>query len=254
MPYGNQYLKEKLKKHYSDSVHIAEQGGVQDIVTMREKTSQILRAYFKSAKSSDEESKKRAIIATAAKLIKCDIKTYVQSITDQYPSSQSLKLDAALNYLPSSLRLLLNLLLVGTHKHEKVASIGLSIIQAVRPRAVLAPLQIGLATQLHHLYRSRFLVDTLSVMGFGSSYGEVQRFQKNAAGSVAPDVLGEEVQGMALFVADNVDHNILTLDGKGSFHGMGIIAAITPGKEIDHGIKEECFCFECNTNVQNRYS
>ena len=29
------------------------------------------------------------------------------------------------------------------------------------------------------------------------------------------------------FVADNFDHNIATLDGKGTFHGMGMIAAIT---------------------------
>ena len=34
-----------------------------------------------------------------------------------------------------------------------------------------------------------------------------------------------------LFAADNVDHNVLTLDGKGSFHGMGMIAAMTPGQK-----------------------
>ena len=27
------------------------------------------------------------------------------------------------------------------------------------------------------------------------------------------------------FVADNMDHNIRTLDGLGTFHGMGVIAA-----------------------------
>lgn len=30
-------------------------------------------------------------------------------------------------------------------------------------------------------------------------------------------------------MADNVDHNIRTIDGHGTFHGMGIIAAVTPG-------------------------
>ena len=29
------------------------------------------------------------------------------------------------------------------------------------------------------------------------------------------------------YVADNVDHNIHSLDGRRSFHGMGIIAAST---------------------------
>lgn len=57
------------------------------------------------------------------------------------------------------------------------------------------------------------------------------RFQKNSTNSVAPDTLADDidVQDMTLlFVGDNVDHSILTTDGKGSFHGMGIIAALTP--------------------------
>ena len=39
-----------------------------------------------------------------------------------------------------------------------------------------------------------------------------------------------------LFAGDNVDHNILTIDGRGTFHGMGIIAALTPGKKKDRVI------------------
>ena len=30
------------------------------------------------------------------------------------------------------------------------------------------------------------------------------------------------------YAADNVDHNVRTLDGKNTFHGMGIIATVTP--------------------------
>ena len=66
---------------------------------------------------------------------------------------------------------------------------------------------------MHHMYKSKFLVDTVSVMGFGASYGEVQMFQKNAAALVAPSIVEEQVQGMTLFAADNVDHNIVTLGG-----------------------------------------
>ncbi len=33
------------------------------------------------------------------------------------------------------------------------------------------------------------------------------------------------------YVADNVDHNVATLDGKGTFHGMGIIMTVTPGSQ-----------------------
>ena len=30
-------------------------------------------------------------------------------------------------------------------------------------------------------------------------------------------------------MADNVDHNLRTLDGNDTFHGMGLIVTVTPG-------------------------
>ena len=86
-PYGNQYLKRKLREQYQDNVHFTGGSGLHDIVTMREKTSQILRSYF-SNQVKDEESQKQEIIQTAARLIKSDIKSNVQSITDHYPSTK----------------------------------------------------------------------------------------------------------------------------------------------------------------------
>ena len=47
LPYGNQYLKKKLQERYGESIYITEGEGLHDIVTMREKTSQILQSYFK---------------------------------------------------------------------------------------------------------------------------------------------------------------------------------------------------------------
>lgn len=87
---------------------------------------------------------------------------------------------------------------------------------------------------MHHHFRSKFLIDIPSAMGYCSSYSEVQRFEKNAASSVDPDVLGcaNESDMMLLFAADNIDHNIVSIDGKGTFHGMGVIAAITPRRQI----------------------
>ena len=242
--YSSYYLKGQLQKRYGDSIYIAEGEGLQYIVTMKEKTSQILRSYFKTnMQAEDEECQKRMIIDTASRLIKSDVKTNVESVTDQYPSTDSLKLTAALDYLPETLRLLLSNLFVGKDTNRKVASIGQAIVQAIRPRAVVAPVQLGLAVQGHHMYRSRFLIDSLHEMGFCSSYGEVQRFERNAANSVAPDsVISEttDLLGMMLqFAADNVDHNLLTLDGKGTFHGMGIIAAMTPGQKVTRTIPRE---------------
>ncbi len=47
--------------------------------------------------------------------------------------------------------------------------------------------------------------------------------------NAAATVQGTLVDGQCLqYVADNVDHNITTLDGRGIVHGMGIISIVTP--------------------------
>ena len=63
----------------------------------------------------------------------------------------------------------------------------------------------------------------------------MQWFEKNAAqshGTDIPNLTAEFVQ----YAADNVDHNIRTLDGHDTFHGMGMIAAITPGTRSERPI------------------
>ena len=108
----------------------------------------------------------------------------------------------------------------------KVATIGHCIMQATRPRTVLAPIPFGLGVQLHHLYGSRFLIDSLYAHGLCLSYDEVLRFSKSAARS--SDTTYPISGHFGHYIADNVDHNLRTLDGHGTFHGMGIVVACTP--------------------------
>lgn len=110
----------------------------------------------------------------------------------------------------------------------KISAIGQAIIQATRPRIVMAPLQIGLGIQMHHHFGSQFLIDTLYNLGFCLSYSEVQKFEMNAAASRSSESENDK-ESFVQLIADNVDHNIRSLDGFGTFHGMGIIAASTPG-------------------------
>ena len=118
----------------------------------------------------------------------------------------------------------------------KLASIGQCIMQAIRPRTILAPLQIGLGVQMHHHFASRFLIDTLHGHGFSCSYTEVQRYERNAAVTQGIDIPGFTSEHTMQYIADNVDHNLATLDGTGTFHGMGIIAAVTPGTRAKNHI------------------
>ena len=54
-------------------------------------------------------------------------------MTNQYPSSEDLKLDSALSFM-TSLRTALETLFVGKDTRRKVAAVGHAIIQAARPR------------------------------------------------------------------------------------------------------------------------
>ena len=137
-----------------------------------------------------------------------------------------------LEFIPDLLRLFLRILFVGKDVELQIALVGQAIVQATRPRVILAPLQLGLGVQMHHHFASKFLIDSLHTHGFCSSYPTVQKFERSAAASHGSDIPGYTPGHFVQCIADNVDHNTRTLDGTGTFHGMGVIAKITPGTTI----------------------
>ncbi|KAH3788813.1 hypothetical protein DPMN_166975 [Dreissena polymorpha] len=122
-PYDNYILKKHLKTRFNDTLHFAGGEGLDDIVTIRKQTLQILRSYYKrKCEEKDEESQKRAIIETASRFIKSDIKSEVVTLTNWYPSSEDLKLESALSFFPTSLRTQLETLFYG--KRHKTQGCG----------------------------------------------------------------------------------------------------------------------------------
>ena len=216
-PYENRTLKAKLYHIFGDEIVISTVGGKADIVTFKARATTILHDYHKQSQQKlDEHDEKLLIIKTAAKLLKSDIKS-VDSSMKYYPSAvniENLHSEEVIGFLPETLQTLLQGVFAGKNHDLKVAAIGQAIMQSSRPRGIIAPLQISLGVQLHHHFSSRFLIDTLEKLGFCKSYTEVGNYQKSAAvqQEVVVDVdtcAGEFLQ----WAADNVDHNIVTLDG-----------------------------------------
>ena len=80
---------------------------------------------------------------------------------------------------------------------------------------------------MHHLTGSKHIVEQLHRLS--SSYNEVKLFEMNAAMEKGTDLVGVNPQTSCIqFAADDVDHQIRTLDGTGTFHGMGVISAQQP--------------------------
>ena len=228
-PFSLKHMKRRLLDYFGERVIITEMKGKPNIITLRSTASNILQKFYSLPKPEDTEQQKLRVIETAAKLIHTDIKT-VDTRKDIYPSAEDISTpEKRLTYLPESLKILLMKTFVGKNAQLKQAAVGHAIMQAVRPRAVIAPLQICLGVQLHLKFGSRFLIETLHELGFCSSYQEVQKYQQSAAVSQPLEIPGL-IQGQFLqFVADNIDHNTQTLDGLNTFHGMGMISAVTPG-------------------------
>lgn len=71
----------------------------------------------------------------------------------------------------------------------------------------------------------RFVVNTLNAFGFCSSYGEAKKFELCASIALNEQRMNSNHNIQVIkYVCDNVDHNLRTLDGKNTFHGMGIIS------------------------------
>ena len=253
--YGPQHMKMKLQELYRDRIIITEINGKPNIVTFHSTAKAVLQDFYQQEKKEfDADVEKIRLIETTAKLIRNDIKV-IETSNTVYPTCEEMASeDACVDFLLETLRVLLEQLIVGkpynysryslslitfyflgSAAKKIIASVGQAILQAVRPHVLLAPLQIGLAVQLHHHYASRFLVDSLHHLGFFCSYQQVQEFEQSAAFSHGTDIPNFSDQSVQ-YVADNVDHNIRTLDGNDTFHGMGMITTVTPGVRSNNRI------------------
>ncbi|GBN05256.1 hypothetical protein AVEN_116386-1 [Araneus ventricosus] len=107
---------------------------------------------------------------------------------------------------------------------EKSIALAHSVIAATRPKSFVSLLQVGVAASLFQKYGSRRLIDTLSYIGFCSSYTEAMLFEVSA---IMRSPLHIDDKAFSQFVFDNADFNKQTLDGHNTFHAMGGIHCIT---------------------------
>ena len=175
-----------------------------NVVTLRSTAASILHEFYERQKSDDSQTERLELIKAAAKLIKSDIKT-ISSSKMMYPTPEEISSEYAnFQYLPESLRVALRIIFSEKNAEVKIASIGQAIIQAARPRILIAPLQIGLGVQLHHHFASKLLIDTLYSMGFCLSYSEIQKYESSAAVAQKSDISEFHPHQFIQYAADNV--------------------------------------------------
>ena len=109
----------------------------------------------------------------------------------------------------------------------KTRNLPQCIVKATK-RDTIPPLLFDLGVDLDQTIGSKWLVRHLSRLGFSITPDEVTLYRQSVleADTETPTTLsnGAFIQ----WSADNVDHNLATLDGNNTFHGMGIVASVTP--------------------------
>lgn len=188
-PYSIRYMKSKLCKTLGERVLISYINGKLDVVTFRETADKILDQFFRTPQDTDPHTTKVRIIETAARLMLSDTKSQTTD-KNEYPSHDTIaSLENSLEFLPESMKIFLQTYFHSNKNTDlKLCSLGHALVQCVRPKSILSPLQIGLAVQLHHMYGSRYLIDHLSSLGFCSGYKEVKRYEQCAATTQLTDI------------------------------------------------------------------
>ena len=235
--YHEKYLKELLKRYYGETIFITNQERRKDVVCFKNCTASILRDHHEM-QTDNEEEKKKAIIKTAASLIVDDIKCLIFSKTE-FPS---LKEMTSCYELPESLELLLTCLMPHSSVRRNVA--GQNIISSLRPRSSKMPFHLGMSLYIDHKFGSGQLIDTMHRLGISESQKETMDYKytyidsTNNTGAASMEVLEKQI---VQYVGDNMDHDLINLEGKSGFHAMGQIKVTTPENanqlEIDENRK-----------------
>ena len=125
--YGHTQTKARLKEYFGDQIIITDINGKSNVVTLRS-TAECVLQEFHDRQEDDPDIEKIHLIKTAAKLIRNDIKS-VGTSNEHYPPSYEIESqEKSYNFLPTSVKVFLEGIIMGKDVDLKRASIGQAII------------------------------------------------------------------------------------------------------------------------------
>ena len=110
--YSVKYLKTLLQEHYGDHVLFAEEEGRQDIVCLQHMASFVLRQEWQKQKvlQEDDDTESQRIVATAAKLVRAELREMHYSRSAYPIESDISNLSESTSFVPNLLHTFLQIL------------------------------------------------------------------------------------------------------------------------------------------------
>ena len=212
-----------MKEKYNNKIYFAQALGKNDIVCFKASVDTILNDAWYAERELKDESQR--IVETAGTLIQIEIRRTNFDISTHPENEMIESLESDKQWVPPLLQVLLQSL---TNNMLRQASLGQAIVYAARPISVLPPILFLSAVELDHLFGSKWLLTQLNRLGFCLS-AEVLRYNQSVVMNENMDDLLKSISkgSFSQWSADNVDHNVHTINGKGNLHGMGIIISTT---------------------------
>ena len=215
--FANRTIKLKLISRYGTNISFVDYPGQSSVIVLDTLKYKLVDDWYKNKKLDPKEEEYR-IIEMAACIIKTHIRSHVDK-SDIYPGVSDI-LDLSSPVVP---QILLDFMNNFTKDPLKKNALAQAIYASCKYHAVL-PLQFGLAVSVDNRYSSKWLTILLNKLGFASSYDEIVRFKQNIVScEKADDIVMYQSDMFLQYVGDNTDHNMDTIDGKNTHHGLGSI-------------------------------
>ena len=209
-------FRDKLKAKYKDHVYFVKSAGCKgELVCFKEMTDYILRQLKEQGSETKED-----VVKAAAKIIKEEIRETNFS-KDFYPSVDNISFsEEGEKWIPESPRMFMKFLVPSRLKQ---LSLSQCIVQATRPRTVIAPIPFGVGIDIDKSTGCKQLITHLARLGFSVTPEEVSRYKQSAIEGMDNDESKQEElsSGYKQWVADNVDHNVGTFDGQRNLSWYG---------------------------------
>src|SRR5207245_1707431 len=106
-------------------------------------------------------------------------------------------------------------------------------------RSVISPVLFAIGVSLDHALGSKWLLESFARLGYSISYDEVNIHKQSVVQNVNQDLPQAFLCNFKPWSGDNVDHNVVTIDGAGIFHRMGIISMSTTSNKLGTDIHLE---------------